>query len=150
MSDISQPTQSSSIVESSKIEDDKKKKEFSVHVKKGPFKIQNSLEKRKIDAERILSKYPDRIPVIVENADKSTIPELDKNKYLVPGDLSMGQFMYVIRKRIKLESDQAIFIFVNNTLAPAGTLLSQVYKEHKDEDGFVYFKVSGESTFGNI
>jgi hypothetical protein len=30
----------------------------------------------------------------------------------------------------------------------SAALLSQVYKEHKDEDGFLYCTYSGESTFG--
>jgi len=112
------------------------------------FKSQHPLEKRKAEAERIRLKYPDRIPVISEKAEKSDIPDIDKKKYLVPADLTMGQFVYVIRKRIKLPADQAIFIFVNNTLPPAAALMSQVYQEHKDVDGFLYVVYSGESTFG--
>lgn len=42
-------------------------------------------------------------------------------RYLVPGDLTVGQFVYVIRKRIKLTPEKAIFIFVNNVLPPTGT-----------------------------
>jgi len=38
----------------------------------------------------------------------------------VPADLTVGQFVYVIRKRIKLSPEKAIFIFVNNVLPPTG------------------------------
>ena len=31
--------------------------------------------------------------VICEKADKSDIPDIDKKKYLVPADLTVGQFM---------------------------------------------------------
>jgi len=112
------------------------------------FKAQHPLEKRKAEADRIRLKYPDRIPVIAEKSEKSDIPDIDKKKYLVPSDLTMGQFVYVIRKRIKLPADQAIFVFVANTLPPAAALMSQVYKEHADADGFLYCSYSGESTFG--
>lgn len=145
-----------------------------------------SQEKRKQEAGRIRDKYPDRIPVIVEKADKSDIVDIDKKKcaprrshshreppcnsgnlgsisgqrprgwraglglvgrwrwavalagagrgncwltrrfsphrYLVPADLTVGQFVYVIRKRIKLSPEKAIFIFVNNVLPPTGAL----------------------------
>jgi hypothetical protein len=37
-------------------------------------------EKRKSEAARIREKYPDRIPVIVEKADKSDIVDIDKKK----------------------------------------------------------------------
>ena len=56
--------------------------------------------------------------------------------------------MYVIRKRIKLSPEKAIFIFVNNTLPPTAALMSTVYEQHKDEDGFMYMMYSGENTFG--
>jgi GABA(A) receptor-associated protein len=76
------------------------------------------IEKRKAEAERIRQKYPDRIPVICEKVDKSDIPTIDKKKYLVPADLTVGQFVYVIRKRIKLSPEKAIFIFVEEILPP--------------------------------
>lgn len=76
------------------------------------------IEKRKAEADRIRTKYPDRIPVICEKVDKSDIATIDKKKYLVPSDLTVGQFVYVIRKRIKLSPEKAIFIFVNEILPP--------------------------------
>jgi len=109
----------------------------------------NSLDKRKAESSKIRSKYPDRIPVICEKAEKSNIPEIDKKKYLVPSDLTVGQFVYVIRSRIKVDPNTNIFIFVNNVLPPTAALMSALYEEQKDEDGFLYITYSGENTFGN-
>ncbi|KAJ7530637.1 hypothetical protein O6H91_14G012000 [Diphasiastrum complanatum] len=120
------------------------------------FKQEHPLEKRQAEAARIRDKYPDRIPVIVEKAEKSDIPDIDKKKrflcyrYLVPADLTVGQFVYVIRKRIKLSAEKAIFIFVKNMLPPTAAMMSAIYSEHKDEDGFLYFMYSGENTFGDV
>ncbi|KAK2372290.1 Ubiquitin superfamily protein [Trifolium repens] len=59
--------------------------------------------------------------------------------YLVPADLSVGQFVYVIRKRIKLSAEKAIFIFVDNVLPSTGAIISATYDDDKkDEDGFLY------------
>jgi hypothetical protein len=33
--------------------------------------------------------------------------------------------------------------------APAAALMSSVYEDHKDEDGFLYITYSGENTFGS-
>lgn len=90
------------------------------------------------------------MPVICEKVENSDIPAIDKHKYLVPGDLSVGQFVYVIRKRIKLPSEKAIFIFVNDILPPTAALISTIYDEHKDPDGFLYVLYSGENTFGRL
>mmetsp|Transcript_20020 Transcript_20020/g.40742 ORF Transcript_20020/g.40742 Transcript_20020/m.40742 type:complete len:119 (-) Transcript_20020:2841-3197(-) len=89
------------------------------------FKEEHPLEKRKSEAERIRAKYPDRVPVICEKADRSDIPDIDKKKYLVPADLTVGQFHYVIRKRIKLAPEKALFLFCSNTIPPNGKQKSE-------------------------
>ncbi|KAL3627471.1 Autophagy-related protein 8C-like [Castilleja foliolosa] len=112
------------------------------------FKLEHPLAKRKAESDRIREKYSDRVPVIVEKAGKSEVPDIDKKKYLVPADLTVGQFVYVVRKRIKLSAEKAIFVFVKNMLPPTAALMSAIYDEHKDEDGFLYMTYSGENTFG--
>ena len=112
------------------------------------FQQNNDFESRQTQAQRMRIKYPNRIPVICEKALKSTIADIDKNKYLLPLDLTVGQFAYVIRKRVKLSPETGIFILVNNTFPSTSTLIGQLYDEHKDEDGFLYVTYSGENTFG--
>ncbi len=114
------------------------------------FKATNNLEKRILESSKIKYKFQDRIPIICEHTpkDRSGIPDIDRVKYLVPNDLTMGQFIFVIRKRIKLDSAKALFLFVNNTLPSINTLVSKLYKESMDEDGFLYITYAGESTFG--
>lgn len=115
-----------------------------------PFRKEFSLEKRTSESRRIRSKYPDRIPVIVEKDYTSDIPDIDKKKYLVPSDLTVGQFVYVIRKRIKLQPEKAIFVFISdeNILPPTAALMSSMYDSNRDRDGFLYIKYTGENTFG--
>jgi GABA(A) receptor-associated protein len=112
------------------------------------FKKDHSFESRVAEADRVKMKYPDRIPVICEMHSSVTDVKLDKNKYLVPKDLTAGAFLYTVRKRIKLPAEKALFMFVNNTLMPTHTLISQIYKENKEDDGFLYVSCSMESTFG--
>lgn len=113
------------------------------------FRQSYTLTQRKNESMRIRQKYPDRIPVIVDTGiQDQTLPKLDKKKYLVPCDLTVGQFIYVIRRRLELEPEQAIFLFIENVLPPTGMLMVNVYEMYKNEDGFLYFTVCGESTFG--
>ncbi|KAB1206876.1 Autophagy-related protein 8c [Morella rubra] len=92
-----------------------------------------------------------------------------------PSDLAVSQFVYVVRKRIKLSLEKTIFIFVKNILPPIGkikvtdphyqfiaqdlmiysisliiaaAMMSAIYDENKEEDGFLYMVYSGENTFG--
>lgn len=41
-------------------------------------------------------------------------------RYLVPSEITVGQFVYVIRKRIKLEAQKAIFVFIDGVLPSTG------------------------------
>ena len=110
------------------------------------FKDKFSFEVRKKESDKLRQKYKDKYPVVCE-ADKS-VPFLDKNKYLVSGDITIGQFLYVIRKRIEITPEYALYFYINGKLLPASQLVSQIYNELRDEDGFLYIQIFGESTFG--
>ena len=100
------------------------------------------------EAGRIRAKYPDRCCVIVTKAANTDAPDISRHKYLVPGDISMGQFTYVIRKRLKVKPEKAIFLFIGNSLPASGDLMAAVYEEKKARDGFLYVTYSAENTFG--
>lgn len=113
------------------------------------FKSTHTLEERKLESRKVRERYPDRMPIICERSSMcKQVPQLDKTKYLVPKDLTVAQFMYVIRKRIKLDSDRALFMFVNQVIPQSSAALVDVYEKNKDEDGFLYVTYSGEQTFG--
>lgn len=112
------------------------------------YREKTPFDKRQREASQIREKYPGRVPVIVEKVAKSDVPDLDKNKYLVPGDLTLGQFIYVIRRRLILPAEKALFIFVNNTLVTTGTSIREIYMNYAEEDGYLYMNYSSESTFG--
>ncbi|CAO2624784.1 Gamma-aminobutyric acid receptor-associated protein-like 2 [Lemmus lemmus] len=76
----------------------------------------------------------------MEKVSGSQIVDIDKRKYLVPSDITVAQFMWLIRKRIQLPSEKAIFL--------SSLTMGQLYEKEKDEDGFLYVAYSGEDTFG--
>jgi GABA(A) receptor-associated protein len=113
------------------------------------FKKNYSFKQRYNEAQRILRKHPERVPIIVDkHQDANNIPELDKKKFLVPGDLTVAQFIFVIRKRLKLSPEKAIFLFVGKNLPVTSSLISDVYSKYKDDDLFLYCFIMGENTFG--
>ncbi|CAK9298980.1 unnamed protein product [Gordionus sp. m RMFG-2023] len=115
---------------------------------KWEYKEEHTFDKRKTEGEKIRKKYPDRVPVIVERAPKARIPELDKKKYLVPGELTVGQFYFLIRKRIQLRPEDALFFFVNDSIPPTSATMAKLYQEHHEEDSFLYIAYSDESVYG--
>jgi GABA(A) receptor-associated protein len=106
-----------------------------------------TFEERLMYSSTLKNKYQDRIPVIIEKSKESD-PEIDKNKYLVPKSLKINEFICIIKKRIKIDSKKAIFIFINNKLIPMGASIEEVYETEKNDDGFLYIKYTLENTFG--
>lgn len=115
---------------------------------KWQFKVDHNLDSRKNESSKIKAKYPNRVPIIVQKAEGSAIETIDKRKYLVPNEITVGQFMWIIRKRIQLTPEKAIFLFVNKMVPNSSMTMGTLYEEHKDEDGFLYIAYSGENTFG--
>jgi len=113
------------------------------------FKSQQSEDQRKEESKAILDKYPHRLPVIVERAPNSQqIPAIDKQKFLVPDDITVAQFMWIVRRRISLSPEKALFIFVGKVMPQSSMSMGELYSQHCDPDGFLYLAYSGENTFG--
>ena len=116
---------------------------------KKPFKERFPFENRLEESRRIREKYPERLPIIVERHSTAlNVPEIDSNKFLVQDDLTFGQMVYVIRKRVEIPSDQAMYFFVNGKVMPFNKLIFDIYDNNQSKDGFIYLTYSGESTFG--
>uniref|UniRef100_A0A0N4ZJR9 Gamma-aminobutyric acid receptor-associated protein n=1 Tax=Parastrongyloides trichosuri TaxID=131310 RepID=A0A0N4ZJR9_PARTI len=116
---------------------------------KWAYKDENPFERRLAEGKKIRNKYPDRIPVIVEKAPSSRLKDLDKKKYLVPSDLTVGQFYFLIRKRIQLRPEESLFFFVNNVIPQTMTTMGQLYRDHFEEDLFLYIAYNDESVYGS-
>ena len=116
-----------------------------------PFIEKYNFIERHLEANRIMARFTDRLPIICEKNQKDIgTPDIDKHKYLVPYNITIGQFMYVIRRRIQLPSGVALFLFIgdNKTILPTHTLMEQVYNQFKNKDGFLYIMYSRENVFG--
>jgi len=112
------------------------------------FEKKFTFAKRRDEADRIIQKYPARVPVICERSGETNVPLLDKKKYLVPNDLTIGQFIFIIRKRLLLDESKALFMFINHTIPMTSTPMGAIYDRFQNRDGFLYIRYSGENTFG--
>ena len=57
----------------------------------------------------ILENHPTKVPMIISKDPNSKLEELKKKKYLVTKDITMGQFIFVMRKYLLLNPTDAIF-----------------------------------------
>lgn len=112
------------------------------------YSDERTFEERQNEASRMLSKHPDRVPLIVERAPGSKLPQIDRRKWLVPRDMTMGQWMTVLRKRISISSSEGLFVFVNNVLPTTSATVGQIYDDHKEATGLLLMTYTKQSTFG--
>jgi len=104
--------------------------------------------KRCQESKNIMEKYPDRIPIILVKDLRCDI-NVDRKKYLFPKDSTVSEFLSHIRKRIKLTQEKALFLFLeNNTLPVLSRMMKEIYKDHKNQDGFLYMTYGTEICFG--
>ena len=89
------------------------------------YKSKNEFDFRINESKKILNKYPDKIPLIVEKSENCKY-DIDKNKYLVPKDIQMQQLIFIIRKRIKIKDSETIFIYINNVLPPSSSCIKNI------------------------
>lgn len=115
------------------------------------YKSLHTLEDRKAESARLRQSSPDRVPVIVEPAGDGA-PMIDKSKFLVPDDISLGQLLYVIRKRVRLPPEQAMFVSVclgrERVLCAPAISMRDLYERSADQDGLLYLEYSIENAFG--
>jgi GABA(A) receptor-associated protein len=112
------------------------------------FRFRYSFENRLRESFRIRQKYPDRIPVICEKSIGTDVPEINKNKYLVPNDLQVYNFMLVIRNRLRLHPSETLFLSVDGNIPSSTTTFSDLYYHYKNPDGYLYITYSKENVFG--
>lgn len=104
---------------------------------------------------RIINKFPNRIPVIVEKEDFSLNKMLTKNKFLVPYNTNVSYLLVILRKQLNLDSHIALFLFCDNILLSGNELIDKVYTDYKiknnikkNDNQFLYIQISKENTFG--
>ena len=113
-----------------------------------PYRRRLTVDQRIRDRRHALSRKPDHVPVIVERGGLD-VPAIDREKYLIPSDLTCAQFTYVIRRRLRMAPSEALFLMCNNRLLQGGVVLSTLYPTFRDpDDGFLYVQYTLENAFG--
>lgn len=111
----------------------------------------NKTASRKEEVAVIRAKFPNKVPVIVDRFRKEmSLPQMDKTKFLVPQEITMSQFVTIIRNRMQLGSTQAFYLLVNNrSMLSLSKTMAEVYSEHQDDDGFLHVTYASQEVFGS-
>jgi len=112
------------------------------------FKNKYSLKYRVEESSRILLKYPDRVPIICEKSKMDSNIELNKKKYLINKNVTIGEFLFYIRKSLLINEYTALFLLIGDVMPPNNSTLGVLYDAYSNMDGYLYITYSFENTFG--
>lgn len=111
-----------------------------------------TFRERHSECLRIMNNYPDRIPIICEKQITGTsvnsLRLLDKVKYLVPQTMTVVEFIFVIKKRLRMRPIESLFFMSNGIMLSGNSYLQDIYERHKSTDGFLYIVYTEENVFG--
>ena len=113
------------------------------------FKKQIDIKDRKKMFSVFKHKYPDKIPLIIESANDNYTENINLKIGMKP-NLRVCQLLYTIRKEAKLSERESYYIYANKKIVPNNRFIKNIYKEFKDDDGFLYLGVMKLPTFGGL
>jgi GABA(A) receptor-associated protein len=111
------------------------------------YKQKKTFEERQNESQAILNKYKDKVPVIINECSKDFQDKI-KRKMLVQKELTITQYLYNLRTKFNIGSEESLVIFVNNSMPMSSITLGYLYEKSKDKDGFLYITVLKENAFG--
>jgi GABA(A) receptor-associated protein len=102
-----------------------------------------------MNASYLLEKYPGRIPVIINKKVNDPLDDLNKNKYLIPSDMIFWQVLCILRKRLHIPANKALFVLSDHgRLISNSSLVSVIYESEKSSDGYLRLVYASENVFG--
>ena len=111
------------------------------------YKLKKSLEERINESQNILKKYPDKIPVIINECNEDLRDRI-KRKILLQKDMTASQYIYSLRSKFNIKQEESLLLFINGSMPTSTTLMSHLYEKNKDKDGFLYVSILKENAFG--
>lgn len=118
------------------------------------YKERVSYDKRCKDSNKIISKYHEHVPLIVDYSIDFILHD-KQYKFLIPYNTNVTTVIYYIRKNLKLEAYEAIFVFIDDMLLSNTSSIGEIYEQYlikheikKNDDKYLYSYVSKENTFG--
>lgn len=112
------------------------------------YKEQTSFASRRFKSIEIMKKHPGRFPLITLPAANSAVI-LPSEKYLIPGETTMGHFLYALRRTLSLPRTTGMYLYIYTIMPMLNSKVSELYERFSDEDGFLYLLYTDQEDKGD-
>ena len=116
------------------------------------YRYKYSFEHIKNETDSIKRKHSNRVPILISisQVDTKLYNDVKHHKYMIPKDMTFTEFIQIVRHRINLDKNEALFAIIleNNIMPKMSTLIGELYEKYKSNDGYLVIILTKENTFG--
>ena len=114
-----------------------------------PYRTSTTFRKRKQESERILVKFEDKVPLLVEPASEKD-PPIRHRKYVVPRSVTFGNLIYMLNEKMKMGDGETLLLTLeeDRSIPRVASQVGELYDAKRNPDGFLYVKYRLENTLG--
>lgn len=109
-----------------------------------PYKMTYGFSTRKAQSEKLALKYPTKIPVIIEKADKCRLPNLNNNNYVFNNKITIGELISYLRTNLRLDNTIILYVTVDDYVPKTSCTLMELSNNYLENDGFLYITYGSE------
>ena len=106
----------------------------------------NEFNRKKIEC--LLKKYPDRYPIIISSKSIK-----NGNIKYISTNMTIAEFMIILRKKINLKESEALFFFIrennkSDIMIQHSSTIETLYHTYKDQNLILNLMFEKEAVFG--
>lgn len=117
------------------------------------YDIQKTFDERLAEAEKILKKENNKLPVLFEFTDHNNERmKLQKNKFALDRTITVGEMVLIVRNRIEVESYKGLYLYIEFDkkviILSNNSLIGDLYDKYRGFDKFLKIHYDVEPMFG--
>ena len=108
------------------------------------------LEERKEKLDKLISKNPNKIPIIFEKHMESKLKiDNEDAKFISTKNIKLAEFTKQLRDMWKLKEDTSLFFSCGNKMMlKPDVFIGDLYEQFKEKDGYLYIQYREVESFG--
>jgi len=99
-------------------------------------------------AEALQRRYPDTVLIKATRGRGCTLPALRRSHLMVPKTLTVGHLLHILRNRLAISADVAVFLFVDGVIPPCSQLIGHLDASNREEHDILHIEYASENAFG--